>query len=56
MNLYSQMDMEGWKWKLHAYIVQNVLYFPNSPFIILRTTSFANQLNDDDGTGIHTFC
>ncbi len=39
----------------HAHLIQNVLYFPNSPINILSVTKFANQLNNDNGTGITTF-
>ena len=48
-----------WKWKdddgvFHTFEIQDVLYFPESPVNILSVTKFADQLNDDEGTGIDT--
>ena len=48
-----------WKWsddngKVHDIMVDNVLFFPQSPINILSVTSFAQQLNDPEGTGITT--
>lgn len=45
-----------WTWNddegaSHTYIM-NVLYFPSSPVDILSISEFANQLKDDEGTGI----
>ena len=31
--------------------IWNVLYFPKSPINFLSVTKFANQLDDDEGTG-----
>jgi len=48
-----------WSWRddkgsLHEYLVENVLYFSQSPINILSVTTFAKQLNDTEGTGIDT--
>ena len=48
-----------WHWKDddgvgHEFLVEDVLYFPQSPINILSVTSFARQLKDKDGTGITT--
>ena len=48
-----------WKWKddegvFHTFEIRDVLYFPESPVNILSVTKFADQLNDDEGTGIDT--
>ena len=48
-----------WKWKydngkLHPFEVKDVLYFPDSLVNILSVTKFADQLNDDHGTGCDT--
>ena len=48
-----------WKWKdddgvFHTFEICNVLYFPESPANILSATNFADQLDDDQGTGIDT--
>ena len=48
-----------WKWKdddgvFHTFEIRDVLYFPDSPVNILSVTKFADQLNDDEGTGIDT--
>ena len=55
----SAMGTVRWKWKddngkEHSYDVRDVLYFPTSPVNILSVTGFADQLNDNDGTGIDT--
>jgi len=55
----SAMGTVRWKWKdddgkTHSYDVHDVLYFPTSPVNILSVTGFADQLKDDDGTGIDT--
>ncbi len=59
-NEASGIGTVRWRWKddtghEHSHLIANVLYFPNSPINILRMTKFANQLNDDKGTGITTF-
>ena len=38
----------------HKYLVENVLYFPQSPINILSVIEFAKQLQDIEGTGIDT--
>ena len=48
-----------WAWtdeagKSHEYLIENCLYFPQSPINILSVTAFAQQLNDEEGTGIDT--
>ena len=48
-----------WIWrddsgKLHEYLVEDVLFFPQPPINILSITCFARQLNDLTGTGINT--
>ena len=48
-----------WSWNddcghKHEYLVENVLFFPQSPINILSVTEFAKQLNDKEGTGIDT--
>ena len=48
-----------WRWKdnkgkLHTFEGKDVLYYPDSPVNILSITKFADQLNDDNGTGIDT--
>ena len=40
--------------KLHEYLVEDVLFFPQSPINILSITCFARKLNDLTGTGINT--
>ena len=48
---WTLMDDKG---KSHTYLVENVLYFPQSPINILSVTEFAKQLYDEEGTGIDT--
>ncbi len=60
MNESSGIGNVKWRWKddtgqEHTHIIKNALYFPNSPINILSVTEFANQLKDDNGTGITTF-
>jgi hypothetical protein len=48
-----------WTWKddsgqEHTHHLTDVLYFPTSPVNILSITALADQLNDDNGTGIDT--
>ena len=48
-----------WRWNddngtYHEYLVENVLYFPQSPINVLSVTKFACQLKDTEGTGIDT--
>ena len=48
-----------WIWrdnfgKSHEYLVDDVLFFPQSPINILSVTCFARQLDDLTGTGIDT--
>ena len=48
-----------WTWrddlgKAHEYLIEDVLFFPESPINILSVTCFAKQLNDLTGTGIDT--
>ena len=55
----SGLGTVRWTWhddygKTHEYLVEGVLYFPQSPINILSVTSFARQLNDKEGTGIDT--
>ena len=55
----SGLGTVRWSWRddkgtLHEYLVENVLYFPQSPINILSVTTFAKQLNDTEGTGIDT--
>jgi hypothetical protein len=50
-----------WTWKDdagqdHTHHLTDVLYFPTSPVNILSITALADQLNDDNGTGIDTRC
>ncbi len=59
-NKPSVIGTVQWSWKddngkLHIHLVKNVIFFPDSPVHILSITSFANKLNDYDGTSIHTF-
>jgi len=58
-NAASAMGTVRWQWKdddgkTHSFDIQDVLYFPTSPVNILSVTGFADQLNDDEGTGIDT--
>ena len=53
------MGTVRWSWrddhgKTHTLDLEDVLYFPQSPVNILSVTSLADQLHDDDGTGIDT--
>ena len=55
----AAMGTVRWKWKdddgkVHSYDIHDVLYFPTSPVNILSITGFADQLKDDEGTGIDT--
>ena len=48
-----------WIWsdedgKAHEYLIEDCLFFPQSPINILSVTSFAKQLGDEEGTGIDT--
>ena len=48
-----------WIWsddygKNHEYLIEDALYFPQSPINILSVTAFAKQLNDTEGTSIDT--
>ena len=48
-----------WIWreysgKSHEYLVEDALFFPQSPINIISVTCFARQLNDLTGTGIDT--
>ncbi|KAL7542834.1 hypothetical protein ACHAWF_007261 [Thalassiosira exigua] len=48
-----------WRWRddtgqEYQYLIENVLFFPQSPINILSITSFAQQLKDTKGTGILT--
>ncbi len=59
-NVASGIGNVKWRWKddtghEHSYLIHNVLFFPESPINILSITEFANQLNDDSGTGITTY-
>ena len=38
----------------HEFLIENVLYFPQSPINILSVTEFAKQLQDTEGTGVDT--
>ena len=40
--------------KSYKYLVEDVLFFPQSPINILNVTCFARQFNDMMGTGINT--
>ena len=40
--------------KIHTLDIENVLYFPQQPDNILSITGLADQLKDNDGTGIDT--
>lgn len=58
-NHASGIGTVRWRWKddlgrEHSHLIQNVLFFPNSPINILSITEFANHLNDNSGTGITT--
>ena len=58
-NAATGMGTVRWEWKddngkQHTYDIEDTLYFPSSPVNILSVTSFAEQLKDDDGTGIDT--
>ena len=48
---WSQTDDCGHK---HEYLVENVLYFPQSSVNILSVIEIAKQLNDKEGKGIDT--
>ena len=48
---WNWIDDSGVK---HTYLVENVLYFPQSPINILSVTEFARQLNNEEGTGVDT--
>ena len=55
----SGIDTVKWIWhddsgKLHEYLVEYVLLFPQYPINIQSITCFARQLNDFLGTGINT--
>ena len=48
-----------WIWrddsgKFHEYLVEDVLFLPQSQITILSVTCFARQLNNLTGTGINT--
>ena len=48
-----------WTWrddigKLHEFLIEDVLFSPQSPINILSVTCFARQLKDLAGTGIDT--
>ena len=48
-----------WKWKddngvMHEELLEQVLYFPQSPINIMSVTKFARQMDDEEGTGIDT--
>ena len=58
-NSASGMGTVWWRWKddfgkIHTLDIENVLYFPQSPVNILSITGLADQLNDNDSTGIDT--
>ena len=58
-NVAAGMGTVKWTWKddngkSHTMLIHDVLYFPSSPVNILSVTSLAEQLNDNDGTGIDT--
>ena len=42
------------KEKRHGYLVENILYFPESPINILSVIESAKQLNDTEGMRIDT--
>ena len=48
---WSWIDDHGRK---HEYLVEIVLFFPQSPINILSITESAKQLQDKEGTGIDT--
>ena len=55
----SGMGTVKWKWfydngATHEFLIEDVLFFPESPINILSVTSFARQLDDKTGTGIMT--
>ena len=46
-----------WKWKddngvMHKELLDQVLYSPQSPIIIMSVTEFSRQLDDEEGTSI----
>lgn len=59
MNKPSGIGTVEWKWKddegaSHTERLEDVLYFPTSPINIMSVTAFAEQLGDEEGTGIDT--
>jgi hypothetical protein len=57
--LPSGIGQVKWSWsddngKKHEYTLKKVYYFPQSPVNILSITEFAQQLKDEEGTGIDT--
>ena len=55
----SGIGIVKWIWrddskKLHEYLFENVLFFPQYPMNILSITFFARQVNDLTGTDINT--
>ncbi len=60
-NVASRVGDIKWRWKdnhghKHSYLVCNVLFFPKYPINILSITEFANQLHNDNCTGITMYC
>ena len=58
-NSAAGMGTTRWSWKDYVekqdkIDVQNILCFPQSPVNILSITSLADQINNDNGTGINT--
>ena len=58
-NSPSGLGTVKWTWKnddgeAHTFEVTNVLYFTESSINILGVTAFANQFDDDTGTGCDT--
>ncbi len=59
MNKPAGIGTVEWKWKddegiIHTERLEDVLYFPSSPINIMSVTAFAEQLEDEEGTGIDT--
>jgi hypothetical protein len=57
--LPSGIGKVKWSWsddngKKHEYTLEKVYYFPQSPVNILSIIEFAQQLKDEEGTGIDT--
>ena len=48
---WTWLDDDG---RQHEYELKDVYYFPQSPVNILSVTTFANDLKDEEGTGIDT--